>query len=90
MQTQCIQKTFEFQALGRREVVARFDGGPITADAGGLHVAAGDPPVRSARHEVGPGVPTGPAPVERGLMTRTVRLDHAPSPSERVTFQNSF
>ena len=36
METQCIQKTFEFQALGRREVVARFDGGPITSDAGGL------------------------------------------------------
>jgi len=36
MQTQCIQQTFEFQALGRREVVARFDGGPITSDAGGL------------------------------------------------------
>ena len=36
MQTQCIQQTFEFQDLGRREVVARFDGGPITSDAGGL------------------------------------------------------
>jgi hypothetical protein len=36
MQTQCTQQTFEFQGLGRREVVARFDGGPITSDAGGL------------------------------------------------------
>ena len=36
MQTQCSQQTFEFQGLGRREVVARFDGGPITSDAGGL------------------------------------------------------
>ena len=36
MQTQCTQRTFEFEALGRREVVARFDGGPITSDAGGL------------------------------------------------------
>ena len=36
MQTECIQQTFEFQALGRREVTARFDGGPITSDAGGL------------------------------------------------------
>jgi len=36
MQTQCSQRTFEFQGLGRREVVARFDGGPITSDAGGL------------------------------------------------------
>ena len=36
MQTQCNQRTFGFEALGRREVVARFDGGPITSDAGGL------------------------------------------------------
>lgn len=36
MQTQCTPQTFEFQGLGRREVVARFDGGPITSDAGGL------------------------------------------------------
>ena len=36
MQTQCIQQTFKFEALSRREVVARFDGGPITSDAGGL------------------------------------------------------
>jgi len=36
MQTQCNQRAFEFQGLGRREVVARFDGGPITSDAGGL------------------------------------------------------
>ena len=36
MQTQCSQQTFQFQGLGRREVLARFDGGPITSDAGGL------------------------------------------------------
>jgi hypothetical protein len=36
MQTECTQQTFEFQALDRREVVARFDGGKITSDAGGL------------------------------------------------------
>jgi len=36
MQTQCTQRTFAFQALGRREVKARFDGGQITSDAGGL------------------------------------------------------
>jgi hypothetical protein len=36
MRTQCTQRTFGFEALGRREVVARFDGGPITSDAGGL------------------------------------------------------
>jgi hypothetical protein len=34
--TQCKAKSFEFHALGRREIVAAFDGGDITTDAGGL------------------------------------------------------
>ena len=34
--TQCSQNSFEFQVLGCREVVARFDGGAITSDGGGL------------------------------------------------------
>ena len=36
MTTQCTQTEFGFQALYQREVVARFDGGDITTDAGGL------------------------------------------------------
>lgn len=36
MPTQCIQKSFAFHSLGKRDVVARFDGGRITSDAGGL------------------------------------------------------
>jgi len=36
MVTECTQKSFAFHSLGRREVVARFDGGRITSDAGGL------------------------------------------------------
>ncbi len=36
MKTQCIQKSFAFHALGKRDVVAHFDGGRITSDAGGL------------------------------------------------------
>ena len=36
MATECTQRTFAFQPLGRREVRARFDGGKITSDAGGL------------------------------------------------------
>jgi len=36
MATQCNQRSFGFHALGRREVVARFDGGRITSDGGGL------------------------------------------------------
>ena len=36
MPTQCTQKSFAFHALGNRGVVAQFDGGRITSDAGGL------------------------------------------------------
>ncbi len=36
MTTECSQKTFQFHPHNRREVVARFDGGSITSDAGGL------------------------------------------------------
>jgi hypothetical protein len=34
--TECTQSSFRFAALYRREVVAQFDGGDITTDAGGL------------------------------------------------------
>ncbi len=36
MKTECNPTQLEFHALGRREVVGRFDGGNITSDAGGL------------------------------------------------------
>jgi len=36
MPTECISREFGFQPLGSREVTARFDGGTITSDAGGL------------------------------------------------------
>ncbi len=36
MLAECNQETFGFHALGRRDVVARFDGGRISSDAGGL------------------------------------------------------
>lgn len=36
MQTECTSQRVLFQGLGRREVVADFDGGAITSDAGGL------------------------------------------------------
>jgi len=36
MTTQCNPTQLEFHALGKREVVGRFDGGSITSDAGGL------------------------------------------------------
>ena len=36
METQCIPTQLEFHALGKREVVGKFDGGNITSDAGGL------------------------------------------------------
>jgi hypothetical protein len=36
MFAECITEDFEFQPLGRREVIGRFDGGTITSDAGAL------------------------------------------------------
>jgi hypothetical protein len=36
MATECNQQSFGFHALGRRDVVAQFDGGRITSDGGGL------------------------------------------------------
>ena len=36
MSTQCNPAQLEFHALGRREVVGRFDGGRITSDGGGV------------------------------------------------------
>ncbi len=36
MSTKCNLRSFEFQVLGRRSVVGRFDGGKITSDGGGL------------------------------------------------------
>lgn len=36
MATQCTLEQLEFHALGRREVVGRFDGGRITSDGGSL------------------------------------------------------
>ncbi len=36
MRTECTTKSLEFQSLGKRKIVARFDGGAISSDAGGL------------------------------------------------------
>ena len=36
MKTECKPEQLEFQSLGRREVIGRFDGGRITSDGGGL------------------------------------------------------
>jgi hypothetical protein len=34
-QTECNGEQLNFQAVGRREVVARFDGGRLSSDGGG-------------------------------------------------------
>lgn len=36
MRTDCIRKSLEFHPPGNRKIVARFDGGAITSEAGGL------------------------------------------------------
>jgi len=38
--TECTPTELRAKAPGRREIVARFDGGDITSDAGGLLLAA--------------------------------------------------
>ena len=35
-QTECKGEQLNFQAVGRREVVAKFDGGQLSSDGGGL------------------------------------------------------
>jgi hypothetical protein len=42
MQTECIPDMFGFEAVEGRAVVAAFDGGAITSDAGGLLLGATD------------------------------------------------
>jgi hypothetical protein len=40
--TECTQSSFEFEGVGPRSVVARFDGGKITSDGGGLLLREAD------------------------------------------------
>ena len=42
MQTECSARLFEFAPVGGREVVAGFDGGRMTSDAGALLLGATD------------------------------------------------
>ena len=46
MQTECIPDIFGFEAVEGRHVVAAFDGGAITSDAGGLLLGAADRAIR--------------------------------------------
>ena len=43
MKTECTQTTFEFQGLGRREIVGSFEGAEITSDAGALLLRETEP-----------------------------------------------
>ena len=36
MQTECTSPQLEFEGLGKRQVVGKFDGGRMTSDAGAL------------------------------------------------------
>src|SRR5207253_8342979 len=44
--TECNQESFEFEELFSRQVVARFDGGTISSDAGGLLLRETDRRIR--------------------------------------------
>ena len=46
MQTECIPDNFGFEAVEGRQVVAAFDGGAITSDAGALLLGATDRAIR--------------------------------------------
>src|SRR4030088_893184 len=46
MQTECIPDIFGFEAVEGRQVVAAFDGGAITSDAGALLLGATDRAIR--------------------------------------------
>ena len=45
MPTECSAELFEFAAIDRRAVIAGFDGGAITSDAGALLLGAADPAI---------------------------------------------
>ena len=36
MKSECTKKQFDFDGLGKREVVGKFDGGKISSDGGGI------------------------------------------------------
>ena len=46
MQTECSPELFEFAPVERRSVVAAFDGGKITSDAGALLLGLTDRAIR--------------------------------------------
>src|SRR5262245_33351760 len=50
MPTQCNTATLTFQPLGRRDVVARFDGGAITSDGGALLLGEAERLTGTLRH----------------------------------------
>ena len=49
MQTECTPALFDFEPVERKKVVAGFDGGTITSDAGALLLGRLDVSVRSGR-----------------------------------------
>lgn len=42
MNTKCISRTYPFNSIGRRQVIADFSGGAITSDGGLVLIAAVD------------------------------------------------
>ncbi|PSO09529.1 IS1380 family transposase, partial [Sphingobium sp. AEW4] len=46
MPTECSAKSFEFARVESRSVVAAFDGGSVTSDAGSLLLGATDRAIR--------------------------------------------
>jgi hypothetical protein len=53
MQTECSAKPSGFAPVEGRPVVAEFDGGAVTSDAGGLQLGAADKTIGLVRHLAG-------------------------------------
>ena len=67
MQTECTPKLFEFEAVERRPVVAGFDGGNITSNAGALLLGQVDQSVGLVRRFAANAASAAPA-VDRAIL----------------------
>ena len=53
MQTECSAKASQFAPVEGRQVIAEFDGGAVTSDAGGLLLGAADKAIGLVRRLAG-------------------------------------
>jgi hypothetical protein len=84
MPTDCTPDLFGFAAVEGREVVAGFDGGSISSDAGGLLLGASDRAIRLVDHDPIMAVLAGKQKSldimagEKGMLTSKTRASEQP------------